>query len=378
VVRVAGASILEFRRTLDGRSWNPAMRWTERRAPLLLLHGEDGSVGIGEAWSRQAEIAHVLDGLAEAGRALVGRDVDDETIAVATPDHVPPWVAPAIASAIDMALWDLRAKHAGEPLWRMLAGNAARDGRVAVYASGGLYRDDAIASELAHEMQGYVATGFTAVKMKIGVPPFPEDLVRVRTVREAIGDDVTLWVDAVNQLPPEHAVDACRALADCGAHAIQAPVAFDDLETMARINRHALPVIVAEGEHAHERFLAMLDAQAVGCLQFCLGLVGGFTGGTKLAAMGAAHGVPSTPQCFSTAVMQAASLHFGAAHRTVATVEYHRFHDHLAALLPGSMREVVDGHVALGAEPGLGIATLDVGPQACGGEILSHATFGLH
>lgn len=353
------------------------MRWTERHAPLLLLHGEDGNVGIGEAWSRQAEIAHVLDALTHFGRVLVGRDIDDISVtAIATPDNCPAWVAPAVASGVDMALWDLRARLAGVPLWRMLAGSAARDGRVAVYASGGLYRDGTTASDLAREMQEHVAAGFTAVKMKIGALPLADDLARVRAAHNAIGDDVTLWVDAVNQLPPGNAVDACRALADCGAHAIQAPVAVDDLESMARINRHALPVIAAEGEHAHERFLAMLDAQAVGCLQFCLGLVGGFGGGARLAAMAAAHGVPSTPQCFSTAVMQAASLHFGAANRSVATVEYHRFHDHLCALLPSGMRAVVDGRIALDGEPGLGIATLDVGPQACGGEIVCHAAIG--
>ena len=353
------------------------MRWTERRAPLLLLHDDEENVGIGEAWSRQGEIAQILDCLAEVGRTLVGRDADDGTIVCTHPERFPPWVAPAAASAVDMALHDLRAKRAGVPLWRTLRGTRS-DGRAAVYASGGLYRDGATAADLAREMRSDVAAGFTAVKMKIGALPLADDLARVRAVHQAIGDDVALWVDAVNQLAPESAVEACRALADCGAHAIQAPVAFDDLATMAQVNRHALPVIAAEGEHAHERFRAMLDAQAVGCLQFCLGLVGGFSGGARLAAVAAAHGVPSTPQCFSTAVMQAASLHFGAAHRSVATVEYHRFHDHLAALLPASMRNVVDGHAVLGDEPGLGIASIEAGPQPCGGEVVCHAAIGVH
>src|SRR5262249_1350583 len=157
------------------------------------------------------------------------------------------------------------------------------------------------------------------------------------------------------QLAPENALTLCRAFAQAGAEAIQAPVAFDDVETMGRINHHALPVIAAEGEYESARFQALVDADAVGCLQFCLGLVGGLGGGARLAAMAAARGLPSTPQCFSTAVMQAASLHFGAAQRSVATVEYHRFHDHLAALLPEAMRTIVDGHVLLDDTPGLGI-----------------------
>jgi L-alanine-DL-glutamate epimerase-like enolase superfamily enzyme len=366
-MRLTRVSVLEFRRTLDGRSWNPAMRWTERRAPLLLLHAHDGTVGVGEAWSRQSEIAHVLDYLAAIGRELVGRDAH---AAIALPEaRGPAWVAPAASSALDMALHDLRAKHEGLPLWRSLGGNRAR---VAVYASGGLYRDGASDADLAGEMRRYVDAGFTAVKMKIGALPLPDDLRRVRAVREAIGA-ATLWVDAVNQLAPEGALAACRALAHSGADAIQAPVAFADVDTMARINHYALPVIAAEGEHDRERFRALVDADAVGCLQFCPGLAGGFSGGAQLCALAAARGLPSTPQCFSTAVMQAASLHFGAANRSVATVEYHCFHDHLAALLPDAMRTVVDGHVTLDGAPGLGIAAVESGSQPCGGEIVVHA-----
>ena len=76
--------------------------------------------------------------------------------------------------------------------------------------------------------------------------------------------------------------------------------------------------------------------------------------------------------------MQAASLQFGAAQRNVATVEYHRFHDHLTTLLPDCMRTITAGKVTLDATPGLGIATVAIGPQPCGGEIVVHAQFGAH
>ena len=125
--------------------------------------------------------------------------------------------------------------------------------------------------------------------------------------------------------------------------------------------------------HAH--FAALLKSRAVGCLQFCLGLCGGYTGGARLTGMAAGHGAPSTPQCNSTAIMQAASLQFGAAQRNVATVEYHRFHDHLAALLPACMHTVSAGKVTLDTSPGLGIAQVEVGPQPCGGEVAVHAQF---
>jgi len=370
-MRIIGATVLEYRRTLDGRSWNPTMRWSERRAPLLMLRADDGTTGIGEAWSRQAEIDRVLAHLARVAPRLVGMNVDAVAFA---PASDPKWVAPAAASAVDIALWDLRSRAAQLPAWKWLATEPARDGSVAVYASGGLYRDATTSADLARELAGYVEDGFEAVKMKIGALPLPDDLDRVRAVRAAIGPGTTLWVDAVEQLSAATAPSWCAALSEFGVAAIQAPVPASDIDTMALVNR-TLPVIAAEGEHTHARFAALLDANAVTYLQFCLGLCGGAAGGSRLDALAHDRGIASTPQCFSTAIMQAASLHFGAARSNVGVVEFHRFHDHLADLMPPTMRTVVDGRVRLGEAPGLGLDPLSLGLQADGGEIVVHGAF---
>jgi L-alanine-DL-glutamate epimerase-like enolase superfamily enzyme len=366
-MKIARATVLEYRRALDGRSWNPTMRWRERRAPLLLLRAEDGTTGIGEAWSRQAEIDSVLAHLARVAARLVGKNAMDNPAD-------PPWVAPAAASAVDIALWDLRAKQAQVPAWRWLAGDTKRDGSVAVYASGGLYRDGATTADLTRELASCIEHGFRSVKMKIGALPLQDDLARVRAVRAAIGRDATLWVDAVEQLTDATAPEWCSALRELGVAAIQAPVPVRDIQTMARINR-TLPVIAAEGEHDPAYFAALLQANAVTYLQFCLGLCGGASGGARLDTLARTHGAATTPQCFSTAVLQAASLHFGAAHGNVGAVEFHRFHDHLAALMPAQMRTVVAGRVNVGDAPGLGLAHLAAGRQVDGGEIVIHGDF---
>jgi L-alanine-DL-glutamate epimerase-like enolase superfamily enzyme len=382
-MRVIGASVLEFRRTLDGKSWNPSFRWTERRAPLLLLHAENGQTGLGEAWSRQNAVEPVLAHLAQTvAPQLVGRDLDvparrPESFASMAFVGVEPWVGAAAASAVDVASWDLRAKAMRLPLWQTLTGTTAPGRGVAhVYASGGLYRDGATVEDLAREITSYVANGFTGVKMKIGALSLDDDLARVRAVRDAVGPKVELWVDAVNQLAAQDALAWCRALAGLGVRAIQAPVAFDDVAGMARINRYGLPVIAAETEFRPARFEALLQAGAVGWLQFCLGLCGGFSGAMRLDAMAAARHVPSSPQCFSTAVLQAASLHFAAASGNAPIVEYHRFHDHLSALLPPALRTVVAGRVLIDDAPGLGLGPIAPGPQPCGGEIVLHARIG--
>ena len=375
-MKIVRVSVLEFRRALDGRSWNPSFRWIERRAPLLLLHADDGTSGVGEAWSRQPAITQVLDHLArEVAPRLVGRNIDEHSrlvdeAAMSRTTGTEPWVTPAAASAADIALWDLRAKRLEQPLWRVLANSYPRaDGTVPVYASGGLYRDGSNPVDLAREMLSYVQQGFTAVKMKIGGLPLDDDLARVRAVRAAVGPRTTLWADAVNQLSAANVATWCEGLAKFDVGALQAPVPFDDIATMAAINGYAMPVVAAEAEFRRERFAALLDAGAVTYLQFCLGLCGGLSGGTRLNAMASTHRVALTPQCFSTAVMQAASLHFGAAHPNVATVEYHRFHDHLAMLLPSAMRVVERGRIRLDDTPGLGLQSITLGIQPGGGTI---------
>jgi len=288
-----------------------------------------------------------------------------------------PWVGPAAASAVDVASWDLRAKAMRLPLWQALTGTTASGRGVAhVYASGGLYRDGATTEDLAREATSYVANGFTAIKMKIGALSLADDLERVGAVRNVVGPDVELWVDAVNRLAAQDALAWCQALAGLGVRAIQAPVAFDDVAGMARINRYGLPVIAAETEFRPARFEALLEAGAVSWLQFCLGLCGGLTGAMRLDAMAAARHIPSSPQCFSTAVLQAASLHFAAASRNAPLVEYHRFHDHLSALLPPALRTVVAGRIVIDDAPGLGIGPIAPGPQPCGGEIILRARIG--
>ena len=145
-MKITAVSVLEYYRRLDGRSWNPAFRWTERRAPLVLVEADQGLIGLGEAWSRQPAIGSILAHLADVvAPQLVGAEMTDSAsiplIAAkvkAIPAEGEPWVAAAAASAIDMALWDLLAKSRAQPLWRALGGHT---NRVPVYASGGLYRD---------------------------------------------------------------------------------------------------------------------------------------------------------------------------------------------------------------------------------------------
>ena len=365
--RIIGVQVLAFHRQLDGRAWNPTFRWHERRAPLVVVHTDTGAVGVGEGWSAPSDPAPVLAALATLAPSLIGRDVqavlDDlhaDTQAALTVPHA------SALSAVDMACHDAQARSQGLPLWRFLGGST---GQARVYASGGLYRDDGDEAALAAEMTGYLAQGHRAVKMKIGALSMAEDLARVRAVRAAIGPEAVLWADAVNQWCLPGALEGCDALREMGVSALQAPVPFDDVAGMARIQAHGLPVVATEAEHRPAVFAALLDARAVGYLQFCLGLCGGFAGAARLDDLARTYGVQSTPQTYSTAVMQAATLHFAAARGNVVRAEWHGFHDHLRALMPAPMTRVQDGVITLGDEPGLGIAVPQPGQYADGSQI---------
>jgi L-alanine-DL-glutamate epimerase-like enolase superfamily enzyme len=376
-VRIVGAEVLEYFRELDGKSWNPVSRWTDRRAPLLLLHADNGLVGIGEAWSKQDEIGLVLDELARLiEHGVIGRTFDDADAIreLAAGRSEASWVTSAAASGVDIALWDLLAKSHGEPLWKTLGGTCAS---VRIYASGGLYRDGSTTDDLVAEGLRYRDDGFRDIKIKVGGMPLGVDVERIEAVRRAMGNTGELWVDAVNQLPRNAAFDAAMAYKRAGASALQAPVAFDDYASMSRINRECLPVIAAESAHSVREYERLLDAGAVGLLQFNVALCGGLSGGVALAALARRHSIAVTPQCHATTVLQSASLHCGAA-VNARSVEFHRFHEHLAHLAECKSRTPDDGWIALGDAPGLGVAVPVPGQQRDSGTIRCSRAFEYH
>ncbi|MCC7276665.1 MAG: hypothetical protein IT561_28640 [Alphaproteobacteria bacterium] len=349
-MRVRRITAWEFRRVFDPPVWNPATVWRERRAPLVTVATDDGRIGVGEAWCRQDEIVRSLAALETAAHALLGRNVEE--IDLPLPSGEIDWPEAGAASALDIALWDIRARAAGLPLARLL--NPAAD-TVAVYASGGLYGPGKGLDALAAEMAGYVAGGFAMAKMKIGGLAVAADLERVDAARAAMGD-AGLIVDGVGSYDPETAAALARRLAERGVVAFQAPLADASPEALAALARRSpIPLVLGEGEWDHGRLARLVAAGAAGWLQANPGLAGGITGMKRLATLARDHGIPLSPQCHATAVLQAASIHLGVLDG-VGPVELHRVHDHLHELMPEALRRPMGGSVAIPPAPGLGIA----------------------
>ena len=145
--------------------------------------------------------------------------------------------------AVDVAVWDIIGKALGLPVYKVLGGFTEK---LRVYAAGGYYEEGKGPAELAKEMEGYVGEGFRAVKMKIGGEPFRVDVERVRAVRQALGPDIDLLIDANGKWKAYEAIRFGRAVEKYEPYWFEEPVEPDDYKGSAEV-RQALdvPVVAA-------------------------------------------------------------------------------------------------------------------------------------
>jgi L-alanine-DL-glutamate epimerase-like enolase superfamily enzyme len=203
-------------------------------------------------------------------------------------------------SAVDIALWDIKGKATGQPIYNLLGGKT-RD-RIQVYASR-LYAHEDLAV-LSAQAAGFVRQGFTALKQRFGYGPadgvrgMRKNLALVKTVRETVGPDVELMADAYMGWDVPYAIRMIRMLEDAGLNLkwVEEPVLPDDIEGYARIRR-AVQTPISGGEHEFTRygFRELIRKEAVDILQPDVNRVGGITEAQKIWAMAAAYDIPVIP-----------------------------------------------------------------------------------
>lgn len=208
-----------------------------------------------------------------------------------------PGIASMAISAVDTALWDLKAKLMGASMLDLLG--AARD-RVPIYGSGG-FTSYSI-ERLQEQLGGWAASGLRMVKMKIGRKP-GDDVGRVRAAREAVGPDVQLFVDANGAYSRVQALSMAERLAEFDVRWFEEPVPSDDLEGL-RLLRDRAPagMNIAAGEYGYDvlYFRRMLAAGAVDVLQADATRCGGLTGFLAAAAVCDAFEHPFSFHCAPT------------------------------------------------------------------------------
>ena len=257
-------------------------------------------------------------------------------------------VAAMAISAVDVALWDLKARALGLPLADLLG--RVRDS-IDVYGSGGFcsYRGE----RLERQLGDWAAAGLHAVKMKVGREP-RADAGRVRLAREAIGD-AGLFVDANGAYSRKQALALAHTFASCGVSWFEEPVSSDDLDGLRLLRDRAPPGMdIAAGEYGYDGddFRRMLVAGAVDVLQIDATRCGGYTGALQAAALAETHHLPLSCHCAPALHLPLACALPGMRH-----IEY--FHDHVRIehLLLSGVPKVDQGGLALDLErPGLGLA----------------------
>lgn len=265
-------------------------------------------------------------------------------------------------SAIDVALWDLNARSVGLPLHQMLGG--FRRERVPAYASGGYYQPGKTPAKLAEEMAVHVHEGFKAVKIKVGRESPAAEEQRVAAVREAIGPDVRLMLDANNawsDLPS--ALETIKRLEKYDIFCIEEPFSPDDIDNHARLARSTrVTVATGEIEAGRWRFKELLERGASTLLQTDATVCGGITEWRKVAATAASHGVDVAPHAWHDV-----HVHLVASTPNASYVEWMP-DDHIV-----NFRRLIDrqlsakeGELVLPSGPGLGWRFDDAAVQRYG------------
>jgi L-alanine-DL-glutamate epimerase-like enolase superfamily enzyme len=230
-----------------------------------------------------------------------------------------PGVGAMAISAVDIALWDLKAKLLGVPLADLLP---RFHESVPVYGSGGFTSYSL--SRLASQLGAWVDEGIPRVKMKVGRDP-DADCERLNAVRGAIGDDASLMVDANGGYTPKQAIEWAARFAEYGVTYLEEPVTSEDLEGMKLVrDRAPAAMAVAAGEYAWDLpdVEELASTGAVDIVQADVTRCGGITNMLRVDGLCKARALPFSAHC-----APAVTAHVGCAMETLVHLEY--FHDHV-------------------------------------------------
>ena len=373
-MKITGIETHVLQASLGERAFGWSLRVTDRRqTAICAIRTDDGRVGLGEAFyfgGPSTIVAQIMrDGM---GPLVIGRDPFDsaviwDAIYNWTRDQGMKGVTISALSAIDIALWDLKGQAVGLPVHKLLGG--AYRTRARAYATG-LYEPQNVPSvrdALVAEALGYKAAGFAGMKLKVGYG-LATDLSYVRAIREAIGDELYLMVDANHAYNASEAIRLARAMEPYNVYWFEEPVPPEDLDGYLEVKRNT-GILIAGGECEYTRygFRELINRRAVDVLQPDLCAAGGFSELQKIIGMASAANLPVMPHVWGTNVGLAAALQLFAAlphfpeRRFPAEpfFEYDRSYHPLRDGVTRERFEMKDGYLEIPGRPGLGV-TLDL------------------
>jgi L-alanine-DL-glutamate epimerase-like enolase superfamily enzyme len=329
------------------------IEWNSTTLVVVDAVADSGEHGLGLTYGAKAASALIDEKL---GAEVVGRPVEDirsswRAMVRSVRNVGRQGIASTAISAVDIALWDLKARVHRQPLFELL-GPVRRE--VPAYGSGGFtsYTE----RELIEQLCAWIGQGIPRVKMKIGVAGGSrpdEDVARARAVRRAIGPAPELFIDANGAYDMKTAVNVARRMADeAQVTYFEEPVSSDHLSQLAEVRR-TTPMAIAAGEYGYDPwyFHDMLSAGAVDIIQADVTRCLGITGWLEAAHIAHSFAIPLSAHCGPTV-----HAHVACAAPQISHIEY--FWDHLRIddlLFDGAPQPVRGCLAPDSSRPGLGI-----------------------
>jgi L-alanine-DL-glutamate epimerase-like enolase superfamily enzyme len=290
-------------------------RTIKRDAVIVKVVTESGITGWGEAHHGRCPgaVAHIVNTTLKA--LVVGKDAHDVTgiwnsmYQRQLASHGMGAGACLAVSGIDMALWDIRAKALGIPLYRLLGGTAKP---VPAYA-GGVSLGYQEPESLVDEARVHVESGYRAVKLRIG-DTVQNDLLRVAAARKAFGDDLDILTDANTAYTLNDARAAMPVLDSHSVGWLEEPFPAHDYRSYREARNYGrLPLAAGENHYTRFEFDRVIEDGSITILQPDLSKTGGITEALRVAALASTWKLPIHPHTSMTAINMAASVHFLAA-----------------------------------------------------------------
>jgi L-alanine-DL-glutamate epimerase-like enolase superfamily enzyme len=326
---------------------------------VVKVRTEDGIVGYGEA--HHALAPTVVADLVNSSLAplVVGEDalevehIWEKLYFAQGRTHGPGWAIWKAISGIDIALWDARGKALGLPVWKLLGGKRRK---LRAYA-GGISLGYQAPETLAEEAQGYVAQGFTALKLRLG-DTVERDLARVRQVRKVLGDGVDLMTDVNTKYSYQQMLRLAPGLEECGVYWIEEPFPPDALRDYALLApRTRIPLAAGENHFLRYQARQLLEAEAAQIIQPDPSKAGGITETKKIADLAAAYRRAFAPHTSMTGLNMSTCLSLLTVCSNALIYEadlsaFNPFRDDLVSRIP---KIDPDGYVEAFDGPGLGV-----------------------
>jgi L-alanine-DL-glutamate epimerase-like enolase superfamily enzyme len=320
-----------------------------QETPLVRIHCDDGGHGTGYSYTigtgGSSVMALLRDHLAPR---LIGRDPGEieglwRELMFATHATTVGAITSLALAAIDTALWDWRCRRDQQPLWKAAGGAKTR---IPVYTTEGgwlhLPTETIVKETLAAQ-----AVGFKGAKIKVGLPHMSQDVARLKAVREAVGDNFEIMVDANQCFTLSEALRRAPRYAELGIAWFEEPLPADDIAGHARLAANSeVPIAVGESLYSPTQFAAYIQQGAASIIQVDVARIGGITPWLKVAHMAECHNLPVCPHF----LMELHVSLCGAA-PSASWVEYIPQLDAVAS----SRLRIEEGYACVPTSPGLGI-----------------------